>query len=368
MIRIIAVTICTLLLAAAITGSAGVETSAAAVAPRTYTVGFIPEPCYISKTPEGYVEGLIAEIWIEIAKRTGVNYTFREFKDSAGLREKLIAGEVDFFLNGIKRTSKNADIAVFSHVFHVSNLSILLIKTWNLRLIENFKAVSVAWSGVVMQIFVMFILVAFIYANILWFLEKTPGVGKSYRKGIFDAMWCVVAMETTIGFGDIVPGKLLSRIFSVVVWFTGLLLITLISAEIISEFSTNKIHYTIRTFSELKNNTVAVPDDNSIINDMKDIGAKPVVVSNYKDIYDILKTGKADAAVLNSLSAIDLAKQALKNGLAPDTINSTTHEVQWQAGMSGKTFDKRIFDEINNIILDMRNDGSISAMHDKWLP
>ncbi|KWT92933.1 transporter substrate-binding domain-containing protein [Candidatus Magnetominusculus xianensis] len=365
MFRTITITISTLLLVAALIGSAGVETPAAAVAAKTYTVGFISEPCYISNTPEGYVEGLIAEIWIEIAKRAGVNYTFREFKDAAGLREKLISGEVDFFLNGIKRTSKNADIAVFSQVFHVSNLSILLIKVWNLRLIENFKAVSVVWSGVVMQIFAMFMLVAFIYANILWFLEKTPGAVKSYKKGIFDAMWCVVAMETTIGFGDIVPRKLLARMFSVVVWFTGLLLITLISAEIISEFSTNKILYTIRTFSDLKNNTVAVPNDLSIINDMKAIGAKPVVVSNYKDIYDILKKGKADAAVLNSLPAIELAKQAY--GLAPNTIDSTTHEVQWQAGMSTKTFDKRLFDEINNIILDMRYDGSISAMHDKWL-
>ncbi|MBF0517707.1 MAG: transporter substrate-binding domain-containing protein [Nitrospirae bacterium] len=335
---------------------------------KTYTVGYISQPCYISKTPDGRVEGLIAEIWMEIAKRARLNYTFREFKDPAELREKLTAGELDFFLNGIQRTTENAEVAAFSHVYHVSNLTILLIRAWNLRFMENFKAISVVWSGIVLQIFVLFIAVAFIYANILWFLERDTAVVKDYKKGVFDAMWCIIAVETTIGFGDIVPGKISARVFSVVVWFTGLLLITLISAEIISEFSTNKIHFKIRVFSELKNNTVAIPNDAAIIDEMNDIGAKLVPVSNYKDIYDLLKTGKADAAVLQYLPAMELAQRASENALEAHTIKSTTYELQWQAGLSRRTIDEGLFDEINNIIFDMRGDGSIAAMYDKWLP
>ncbi|MBF0487489.1 MAG: transporter substrate-binding domain-containing protein [Nitrospirae bacterium] len=360
--KMIMVAVCAFVLTVVAVGGA----TAAVTNGKTYTVGFVAEPCYISKTPDGQVTGLIADIWKEIAKRAGVNYTFREFKDANGLREKVIAGEVDFFLNGIARSSKNEDIAAFSHVYHVSNLSILLMKAWKLRLIDNFKAVSVAWSGIVMQIFVVFIVVAFIYANILWFLEKDSSMAKGYKEGVFDAMWCVIATETTIGFGDVVPRKLRSRLFSVVVWFTGLFLITLISAEIISEFSTNKINSTIRNFADLKNNTVAVSNDEAIINDMKDIGARPVVVSNYKDIYDILKEGKAAAAVLFYLPTMELASRALKNGLNPDTIMSTRYEVQWQAGMFRKTFDAVLFDEINNVIFDMLGDGTILAIDGKW--
>ncbi|MBF0556883.1 MAG: transporter substrate-binding domain-containing protein, partial [Nitrospirae bacterium] len=275
--KIITAAISAFILTAAIIGSAHAYTATS----KTYTVGFIAEPCYISKTPDGQITGLIAGIWKEIAKRVGVNYTLREFKDAGELKEKIIAGEVDFFLNGIARSSKNEDIAAFSHVYHVSHLSILLIKAWEFNLINSFRAVSVAWSAIVLQIFVVFIVVAFIYANILLLLEKEQGPVKGYKEGVFDAMWCVIATETTIGFGDIVPRKLRSRLFSVVVWFTGVLLITLISAEIISEFSMNKINSTIRSFTDLKNNTVAVPNSPEIINDMKDIGAKPVPVSNY---------------------------------------------------------------------------------------
>ncbi|MBF0319142.1 MAG: transporter substrate-binding domain-containing protein [Nitrospirae bacterium] len=336
-------------------------------AAHTYTVGFVPEPCYISTAPNGEVEGLIADIWREIAKRASLNYTLREFKDASELKEKVTSGEVDFFLNGINRSSKNADIAAFSHVYHVSHLSILLIKAWNLRFIDNFKAISIAWSGIVMQIFLVFIIVVFIYAHILWLLEKETSMRKGYKHGIVDAMWCVVATETTIGFGDIVPKSLWARLFSVLVWFTGVMLVTLISAEIISEFSTNKINCTIRKFSELKNNTIAVPNVPGIIDTIKGVGAKPMVVSNYKDVYDILKTGKADAAVLYYLQAVALANQAFKNGLDPDIIKNTMYELQWQLGISRSGFDKRLFDEINLIIFDMRGDGTFGAINDKWL-
>ncbi|MBF0555944.1 MAG: hypothetical protein HQK96_15575, partial [Nitrospirae bacterium] len=70
--------------------------------------------------------------------------------------------------------------------------------------------------------------------------------------------------------------------------------------------------------------------------------------------------------VLYYLPAMELAKLAFKNGLNPDTIKSTMYEVQWQAGMSRKTFDERLFDEINYVIFDMRGDGTISAIDGKW--
>lgn len=59
--------------------------------------------------------------------------------------------------------------------------------------------------------------------------------------GYFDALWWALVTMTTVGYGDIVPRSLVGRLIGFAVMFSGLVLLSMLTATIASVFVTRKI-------------------------------------------------------------------------------------------------------------------------------
>ncbi|MBW2091644.1 MAG: two pore domain potassium channel family protein, partial [Deltaproteobacteria bacterium] len=71
----------------------------------------------------------------------------------------------------------------------------------------------------------------------IYFVEYRTG--KSL--GIWDSFWWALVTITTVGYGDIVPSTVVGRLIGFGIMFSGLILVSLMTATIASVFVTRKI-------------------------------------------------------------------------------------------------------------------------------
>ncbi len=230
---------------------------------------------FIEKTPNGSYVGAEVELWDEIARRVGFSYHFREMHSLAETLEALTRDELDFALATTTVTSKRSKSMVFSHPYFVSGQAILVNAKETTTIRVLLEAIC---SPIIIQAFLALILLLIVYGHVLWFAErgKNPLLDSRYFPGVFEAMWCAFAIKSTIGFGDVVPHNWTARILAVPIWLSGIVLASVISAQLISAFVAERIkpESTISGYLDLVDKKVAVLEGSTGMIAVVDIGVK----------------------------------------------------------------------------------------------
>ncbi|MBF0319143.1 MAG: transporter substrate-binding domain-containing protein [Nitrospirae bacterium] len=336
-----------------------------------YNVGVPIGPGICEIQPDGEYRGFAVDVWKEIAIRSAIKYKLEACATMSACRTKFYSGSLDIVLLGMYHSRDSSKHIVFSRPYFISGLRILAVDMQHYRLFTDIEAMSALFSPIVMQSALVFMLFVFIFGNILWFMERrdVASISHRYGQGIFDAMWCVLSIKTTIGFGDVVPKNSHARILSVLIWLIGLLLLNLITAEVISEFAANKVKSTIVGLEDLKGKKIAAVDDNLTLAELKKIGAEIVVKPTLPLAYEEMKNKKADAVALYFGVDAAYAKMAADDGLSVKIIPGRHDNIFITIAMNKKLLlnDPALLDKINCAIDDMYDNSYISFLESKWL-
>ncbi|WP_420265056.1 transporter substrate-binding domain-containing protein [Candidatus Magnetominusculus dajiuhuensis] len=337
----------------------------------TYRVAMPLSEVIYHRQQDGQYRGLVADVWREVALRSGLKYHLEGCSNIPECNSKFFSGRLDIVLLGIRPNRENSKTAVFSRPYFISGLRILVIDKLRNHFLMNIRALSAAYSPIVMQSALVFVVFIFIFGNILWFFERKNDtlIARPYGRGLFDAMWCVLEIKTTIGFGDVIPKRHHARLLSVLIWLIGLLLINLITAEIVSEFSTDKVKNTVVGIETLKGKRIAVVNDNISISELKRIAAEVIVKPGLDAVYEGLKSGNADAAVFYAGVVSAYAKRASEDGLPVKVIQGRydNRYVSIAINRNALLKDPSLLDKINRALDDMYEDGYLSFLKSKWL-
>ncbi len=275
---------------------------AEAVEREGYRVGiYVTGLPFIEKTPNGNYIGAELELWQEIARRLGFSYHYREMRSITETLQALAKDELDFALATSTVTSKRSKLMMFSYPYYVSGQAILV----NAKETAGISVLlEVLHSPVILHTILALLLLLMVYGHIIWLAErgKNPLINNRYFPGVFEAMWCAFAIKSTIGFGDVVPHKWTARVLAVPIWLSGILLASVISAQLISVFVAERIkpECPISDYRDLRGKKVAVVEASTGMIAVADIGVKDLVqVMSTDEGYRKLLNHEADAFVFD---------------------------------------------------------------------
>ncbi len=246
-------------------------------------------------------EGIVIDIWKEIAYGINRNYEFIEFPSVESGISAIDDGKLDILIGPITINSSRANLANFSQPYYNTELAILapVVETTFWEKVKPFLSSTFLYA--VLVLLVILSIVGFLF----WAVEgrKYPDdYGKGVVKGTASGVWLAVVTMTTVGYGDYAPRTPVGR-FVIGSWMViSLILATSFVAGIATTFSrTSNDDKTITSLNHLQNKRVAVPNYKKIINKIKDAEGTPVPVQDVSEGYKLLLEKKVDALIYDEI-------------------------------------------------------------------
>lgn len=220
-----------------------------------------------------------------------------EFTVHANIAEHLkavSAGEVDLGIAATSITSERESALEFSVPFYRGGLAIVTRSegsSWRI------------WDGLASAEFrfLLFWLLLFLLccAHVIWFTEKGQKntFDDRWIVGVGQAMWWTIVTMSTVGYGDFVPRKPLSRLLGILIIVTGIVLFGVAIGVFSSSLTIKRLQSDIRTPSDLEGKTVAVVRNSIAERTLRRRGIHVLRRESVDDILIAVETGVAVAGV-----------------------------------------------------------------------
>ena len=170
---------------------------------------------------------------------------------------KLInSGVADMAMGGITINYERELAYDFPHSYKKSGMGILIRDEGDGDIMG---ALSIVFNGSFRQIWISFLILIFLAAHIVWFTERgSPAFNDKYLIGIWEGLWYSVVTVTTVGYGDKVPQKGLSKVVAVFVMLIGIGVAGIAMSQLSAVMNVQMFTYSINTPTDLKGKNVSV--------------------------------------------------------------------------------------------------------------
>ena len=220
-----------------------------------------------------------------------------KFQIHQDLEEHLSAvrsGQVDLGIAATSFSSERQRTLDFSVAFYQSGLDIAVrpegsgVILWDI--VGSSKIVNaLLWLTV-------FLIVC---AHVIWLTEKgtSETFDNRWLHGVGQAVWWTIVTMTTVGYGDFVPRKPLSRVFGVAIMMAGIILFGVVVGVFSSALTLRNLASDIQRPGDLQGRPVTVVRDTVAERVMNHRGADVIRVDSLEEALAAVESGEADAAV-----------------------------------------------------------------------
>lgn len=271
------------------------------------TVGIPANEAPFSFLRDSIPTGIALEIWEDIARKKGWNYTYVPFESVKATLDALKKEHIDVAVGPISITSNRLKDVRFSQPFYNSGLAIVSraegLSWW--QKIEPFFSLQLLGS-VLAFVFILVIVGAF-----LWLAErkKSDQFPSDPFNGIGNGMWLAVVTMSTTGYGDKAPVTLIGRIIAGTWMVISLIFATSIVAGIASTLTVSSLgKKTITNIEQLSGKTVATIAGSPSVLFLEKHQVKTMPVSNLNKAVKMLQNKKVDAVVYDRPELLHILK------------------------------------------------------------
>jgi polar amino acid transport system substrate-binding protein len=250
--------------------------------------------------------GFSIDLWKAVAEEAGISYRFVK----GSFHEKLANlknDKTDIGIGGISVNSGREKIYDFSMPTFDSGLTILVKKTATKNKILPLIAKNLFTWEIAKLMMILFALLVF-WGFLLWFVERGSDVIRDkFSDGFQDAIWCSWAIKTTIGFGDIYPKKILGRLLTVPIFFSGVAMLGVVTAPINTAFvirDIDTINSRINSPDDLKGKKVATKAKTYCVAILEEYDAQIIETATITEAYKLLHAGEVEAVVYDAPALI----------------------------------------------------------------
>lgn len=330
----------------------------------------MPENRFTIQNADGSFTGFEVDLWKEIAKQLNLEYHFEAVNLFPNLLDELKTGQVDFGIGMISMGRERSDYIQFTYPYFASNLGIFTAAKRH----TFGTLIRPVLTPIVARIIIMICVVIFVFGNILWISERGDGsaISRSYFPGIFEAMWCTFAIQSTIGFGDVIPRRWVARLLSIPIWICGLLLVAVITAQLLTNYTNEEFYSLLKDHRDLSGKVVATVSGTMAADTLDDLGVKKLITvptaADLQSLYPRLESGEIDALVFDYPSLAVLTENIKARKTRPFLVGDRFHEQFYAIAMNKKLAETHpeLWTKINLKILELRDSGFINSLHVKW--
>jgi ABC-type amino acid transport substrate-binding protein len=229
-----------------------------ATPPAILKVATKPTPPFAMKAPDGDWHGIAIDLMTEIARTLGMTIAWTEVETNADLLEVAKQGRVDAAIAAITVTADREKAVDFSHSYYGSGLAIAIQRHHGPSFWAGIKALtSPGFLGTIGMLVALLLGVG----ALMWLIEKQGNAEQFERhpaKGIGSGFWWAAVTMTTVGYGDKTPVSPLGRFIAVIWMFAALILIAVVTAQLTSSLTVNRLTGPVTSIRDLSHSRIGV--------------------------------------------------------------------------------------------------------------
>ena len=320
------------------------------------------EPFVIKQ--EERIEGMIVDVWDEIAEEQDIEYEWVHQDNYANALDAVAQGDIDIFVGPISITPTRLEKVEFT----------LPVDEFEIVILSQAQAPSL-WSRIrpfvgitAISSLVLLIVSVFIVGNLIWWAERKVNSGhfpKEYLPGIRNGMWFAMVTMTTVGYGDFAPITNLGRFVAAIWMLITLLALSSITAGLASAMTISLANQSRPRFSSVED-----------IRQAKIATVSGWASSRWANYYN------ADITEAPTLEeAVSLVAENKVDGFIADRVTLSYYlEQNPELDLSIANFtianelygfalskDSEVTHDLNSVIMQMRQNTEIQELKEKWL-
>ena len=203
---------------------------------KVWRVGIFEAPPYATRNEKGEWQGLIVDLWKEIAAELNLQYRLGEASPDAIL-DDLAHDRLDLAIGPFATTLERQKTIDFTHAFLVEEMGIAVRRGEDEeRWISVARALS---TPTALRLYLGLVLLVFVAGALIWVLERrrNPQFSGSSLQGIGSGFWWSGVTTVAVGYGDKVPITFWGRMMALLWMSVSLILVTAFTAFVTAKLA-----------------------------------------------------------------------------------------------------------------------------------
>jgi hypothetical protein len=305
---------------------------------------------------DGSHSGFSIDLIEDISDEVGFDIQYVDVDSVEAELDAVREGRVDLAISAISITSAREKTVNFSTSMFESGIQVMI----------SSGSGSISGSKIFSDIFSPFLFVVLglmLFGSVLtgvfvWAWERRHGNDQftnSGAQGVFDGIWWATVTLFTIGYGDKVPHKVVSRLVTMVWMLVGVLLVATITAQVTSKLTVDRLESKITSAAHLAGKNVISYPGTTSWDYLANHGIKARPVDNVDTAYEEVRSGKADAFVFDASIIQWLVANRSGVKVAGPIIQYENYGIVMAQGSP-------LTEPINQALLHLREDGTYERL------
>jgi len=308
------------------------------------------------------IVGPMPEIWDGLVRRLGITTTFVRAPSIVSLIDDVGAGRLDVGLGPVAITEERERTLDFTHpVFH-SGMRIVVADQRGTGLVDAARSLA-SWR--LLSVLGAVAALALLSGHLLWWVERgdnPDSFPRDYRRGVGEALWWIISAVVTGGCDDKHVDGFLGRAIALAWMIGGIGLVAAFTSVLTATMTADQVAGMIHGPRDLAGRSVGVQAGAVTISVVKQRGGLPVEYPTLREALVALDAGEIEAVVS-----------------ANEVVSALVAELgRPRLRVVGPLFD--VFDfgivlptgsplrePINKALLQMREEGEITRIRERWL-
>ncbi len=302
----------------------------------------------------GFSIDIIKEIAMVIDDPVDIDFTISPNLETH--LNKVINDEVDLGIAATSITVDRSNKMDFSFPFFKSKLGILIKK-------EKASSIwKVIFSKKIFYVFIGLVIYIFICGNLIWILEHgESSFNDKWIKGVFEGVWWTIVTMSTVGYGDFVPRRALSRLMASIMIFSGIIIFSIAIGAFSSLMTISHLESDSKKLSDLSKKRVSCIVNTTSCKAVDEKGAIIVEAKNLEEAISNLNSEKVVAMVYDSHLLLYHLNKTKNNNF--DLVDNSFRDEHYGVGFP---LNSKIRKQVNIGLLRIMKDSRYKRIYEKW--
>lgn len=306
--------------------------------------------------------GVMVDVWDEMAGRLGVKTRFQRADTLSGLLDMVTSGSVDVALGPLAITEERERVIDLTHPIFHSGLRIAIRQRTETGFLPAIRSL-ISWQllGLLGGVLVL----AVLSGHLLWWLERRHNPHSfpaAYPRGVWEAVWWIASTVVSGGCDDKHVDGVASRALAFTWMIGGIVLVAAFTSALTATMTAERVTGTIRSARDLAGRTVGCQKGAVSVASVRQRGGRAEEYPTIREALDALELGMVEAVAAESQSLMYTVNERREGNLR--LVGPLFDSFDFGLGLPSNSPHR---EDLNTVILRMREDGTMERLKEQWL-